>query len=984
MEKTSPPVQAVYGRRMIKRYLFLVFIVGAIPTMPVMGTLLPPPVPTLISPGDSSWIADNTPTLIWSTVGVPVTYTLQYTADSSFGSGVMEVSGLSDTFHTTPAPLADTAFYWRVEAINFSAESSGYQLHPFRFLIDSKKPSVPQLSYPRNYINDLTPTFIWGGVTKGKGAPISYRLQCALDSDFANIVIDTSNLSGTSFTLVDSLSDTTHYFRVEACDLAGNCSGFQGYLTFTTDTTKPGTPSLILPGDSTQINDNTPTLIWSSSTESVVYTVIAAIDSDFIHVILEVNRNDTFYTVISPIADTIIFWKVRAKDYAGNYSSFQLHPFRFEIDARVPGIPVLFSPENLSCTPDSMPTFKWSAVTKFSAPVRYTFQCALDSAFTILVVDTSNLTGTSFSSGIPLSDETYFFRVKACDLAENCSGYQTHPFMFTIDTKPPSIPVLISPSDSSVLDFSIPTFIWGKAIDSVSSVVKYTLQCSIDSTFTQPGLSVSDLTDTTYTVYGGLEEGLYYWRVEAVDGVNNHSGYQTHLFQFNIAIEIRLSLRAIMQGYYNPSNHTTSVTGARVELRDNLEPQNTIHFFPNMLLDSTGRKQKYKCEDLASGYYYLVVKKLNHLAVITASPCHFEIGKLADIDFTVAGVAEGADPMWFESDGLYSLRGGDLDQDGVVFISDYCKLAQNWSTNDSIGDIDDDGVVFISDYSILAQNWAREDYLPEHQKTNPQLTTHNSQLPCATFYIRTWPDSGQSGYYADSTLTLELVVSLTDAEYPFLSYAVGNFLAYDTTVLSLIDYEDNISYEELYESLSDMTNDGVIQYSRMKKIMAGTDSGWVIQNPNAIVPYKLIFKVHPDVDSCLTHLSFTNTSLSDSNWNSIATESRDFPLTILGQGIQEKKLIPCEFEGLTVFPNPGYGKVFIKFALPTQAPVSLKVYDISGILVRTLMDKHLPAGYYTLSWNGADNFGSPAPSGVYFLRFETKKFKSVKKALILR
>ncbi len=984
----------IYRKKVIKKYFPLIFGIIAICGIFVLEGMAAPPIPTLISPENSDWIAENIPTFIWSTVGDSVTYTIEYTADSSFVLGVMVVSDLNDTFYTTPTPLADTTFYWRVEAVDTNEERSGYQAYPFRFSIDTKKPSLPNLSYPNNYINDLTPTFIWSGATKWKGSPISYRLQCALNSGFTNIVIDTSNLSETNFTPIDLLSDTIYYFRVDACDLAGNNSGFQEHLAFTIDTTIPGTPSLLLPNDDVQINDNTPTLIWSSSTEpTVVYTVVVALDSQFTSTILEVSKNDTFYTIESPLADTIIFWKVRARDYAGNCSPFQIHPFKFDIDAGVPATPVLFSPENLSCINDSTPIFKWSSVK--ASPVRYTFQCALDSGFTNLVIDTSNLEGTDFTSEISLSNMTYFFRVSAFDIAGNCGNYQAYPFTFTIDTKPPSVPILISPLDSSELGISAPTFVWGQAIDSISSV-NYTLQCSADSTFNLPTqLLVSGLTDTTYTVFGELENGLYYWRVEAIDAVNNNSGYQIYPFQFNIATETRLSLRAIMRGYYNPSTHLTPATGVRVELRDSLEPQNTVYSFPNLSLDSTGRRQKYKCEDLSSGYYYLVVKKINHLAVITDSTYYFDIGKLVDVDFTLNGVAKGVDPLWLESDGLYSLRGGDLDQDGVVFIPDYGKLAQKWATSDSIGDIDNNGMIFISDYNILAQNWAREDYLPEHTKTC--LSVNVSQLhllneyqnqkieQVATFDIRPCPNSEQLEYYADSIVTLEIVVSLLNSEYPFISYAVGNFLLYDTTVLSLIDYEDNVSYEELYESMSDMTDDGQIQYSRMKKMgVGGSDTGWIILDSTAMVPYKLIFKVRENVDSCVTELIFDYASLSDSGFYSIATESYNKSLTILGQGIEEDKVVHCVFEGLNIYPNPWYSKVMINYAIPKKGYVSLKVYDISGILVRTLVNKQLKAGCYTTNWNGIDNIGSKVSSGVYFLKFEAMKFKSVKKTLILK
>ncbi|MBT8390808.1 MAG: T9SS type A sorting domain-containing protein, partial [Ignavibacteria bacterium] len=59
--------------------------------------------------------------------------------------------------------------------------------------------------------------------------------------------------------------------------------------------------------------------------------------------------------------------------------------------------------------------------------------------------------------------------------------------------------------------------------------------------------------------------------------------------------------------------------------------------------------------------------------------------------------------------------------------------------------------------------------------------------------------------------------------------------------------------------------------------------------------------------------------------------------------------------------------------------VSLKVYDILGNLVTTLVDQEMDAGYYTVSWNAGN-----LASGVYIYRFVSDSFISSKKLILMK
>ncbi|MCD4706453.1 MAG: T9SS type A sorting domain-containing protein [Candidatus Sabulitectum sp.] len=79
------------------------------------------------------------------------------------------------------------------------------------------------------------------------------------------------------------------------------------------------------------------------------------------------------------------------------------------------------------------------------------------------------------------------------------------------------------------------------------------------------------------------------------------------------------------------------------------------------------------------------------------------------------------------------------------------------------------------------------------------------------------------------------------------------------------------------------------------------------------------------------------------------------------------------------FPNPFLSQVSFRFSLPEVSAVTLSVYDITGRLLKIVVDYELPGGLHTVSWNGRDNSGSSVPSGVYFARLETSGYSETLK-----
>jgi hypothetical protein len=84
------------------------------------------------------------------------------------------------------------------------------------------------------------------------------------------------------------------------------------------------------------------------------------------------------------------------------------------------------------------------------------------------------------------------------------------------------------------------------------------------------------------------------------------------------------------------------------------------------------------------------------------------------------------------------------------------------------------------------------------------------------------------------------------------------------------------------------------------------------------------------------------------------------------------------------YPNPFNPETNISFTLSSNGKTLLEIFNIKGEKVSKLIDKHLDSGYYSVVWNGKDDFGRDLASGIYFYKFQTKKYSSIKKMILLK
>jgi len=89
--------------------------------------------------------------------------------------------------------------------------------------------------------------------------------------------------------------------------------------------------------------------------------------------------------------------------------------------------------------------------------------------------------------------------------------------------------------------------------------------------------------------------------------------------------------------------------------------------------------------------------------------------------------------------------------------------------------------------------------------------------------------------------------------------------------------------------------------------------------------------------------------------------------------------VPAKYSLSQNYPNPFNPSTKIDYELPYDGSVNIKLYDVSGREVATLVDEVKTAGYYTLQFNASN-----LASGAYFYRIESGEFRDIKRMILIK
>ena len=162
---------------------------------------------------------------------------------------------------------------------------------------------------------------------------------------------------------------------------------------------------------------------------------------------------------------------------------------------------------------------------------------------------------------------------------------------------------------------------------------------------------------------------------------------------------------------------------------------------------------------------------------------------------------------------------------------------------------------------------------------------------------------------------------------------------------------------------------------------------WVLEDDRPVVGWK-VAALGPDGRVCLTPDPLPAAARScvvaaDAQWDLVLDALLPFG-GICEAGTSAGGTKDLRFALSESVPNPVRGQASLAFTVPRSGAASLRVYDLRGRCVATLLDGHVEAGPTMLVWPGRDDEGRQLADGVYFLRLEQSGRSLTRKILLVR
>jgi immune inhibitor A len=118
--------------------------------------------------------------------------------------------------------------------------------------------------------------------------------------------------------------------------------------------------------------------------------------------------------------------------------------------------------------------------------------------------------------------------------------------------------------------------------------------------------------------------------------------------------------------------------------------------------------------------------------------------------------------------------------------------------------------------------------------------------------------------------------------------------------------------------------------------------------------------------------------------NSLSVMTCDFLVSPASVDDDLSESRPKDYQLQKNYPNPFNPHTNFEYSLPREGRVKIEIFNVLGERIRTLVDERQKPGTYRVKWNGVDDAGNLAPTGIYFYRLRADEFEHAEKMLLLK
>lgn len=475
------------------------------------SALTPPAQVTLVSPLNGATGVTSPSILQWNKPSGATGYQVDVSTSNTFASFFVTDSTLTDSVRSVGGMSLNTVYYWRVRAKNGAGWGTFSTTRSFTSL---NVPAAAVLMIPADgAANQPSPSLHrWNGVPSATG----YQIEVATSNTFTTPLVSDSALTDTTRSVGGLSLSTLYYWHVRAKNGAG-WGSYSAARSFTTWDV-PSAPTLVSPSDGATDIVSPASFRWNAASFATGYQIDLSTSNTFAPMLLtDSTLTDTTRNVGGFAANTLYYWRVRAKDGAGWGAFSSVRSFTsFDVPPAVP----LVSPANGGTDVQSPSPFRWNTL---ATATGYQIDVSSSNTFAPMFMSDSTLTDTTRSLGGFAANTIYYWRVRA----RNGAGWGVFSSIRSFTTLDvPAAVTLASPADSATNIDSPVTLFW----NGISGATAYDLDVSTSGAFATLLFSDTTVTDTSRAV-GGLSAGTnYFWRVRAKNAAGWGSESTTRIF----------------------------------------------------------------------------------------------------------------------------------------------------------------------------------------------------------------------------------------------------------------------------------------------------------------------------------------------------------------------------------------------------------------------------------------------------------------------